>query len=128
MNHLFVYGTLRPGFTNPAAQLLHASADHLGPARIRGLLYRIAHYPGLVPSQATEDHWVKGDLYLLHSPDSTYAALDEYEGEEYRRTVLPVQFPSGAWQEASVYLYTQDLAGKPLIPSGDCLVPWNNDL
>ena len=122
-HHLFVYGTLRQGQQNSAAQLLHHSANHLGPACARGLLYRIAHYPGFVPSNGTEDHWVRGDLYVLHSPESTYSALDQYEGDEYRRTVLPVELALGSWIEASVYVYTQDVTGKVCILSGDYLVP-----
>lgn len=124
--HLFVYGTLRQAFQNPAAQHLHNSADHIGQARVRGRLYRIARYPGFLPSQSEND-WVHGDVYHLHSPELTYTELDKYEGcspddpppHEYRRATITVLLDSGAWLEACVYIYALEITGKQRIMSGD---------
>ena len=54
-DRLFVYGTLMRGFDHPMAKLLSANADFLGPARCRGRLYLIKHYPGLVLSDDPAD-------------------------------------------------------------------------
>jgi gamma-glutamylcyclotransferase (GGCT)/AIG2-like uncharacterized protein YtfP len=121
-NHLFVYGTLRPGFDNQAARLLHQSADYLGPARVRGKLYEIADYPGLVHCANAEDSWVHGDVYVLHSPAQTYDVLDKYEGNEYCRSVLSIELSASGWIEACVYVYTADIGGKQRIASGNYLV------
>jgi gamma-glutamylcyclotransferase (GGCT)/AIG2-like uncharacterized protein YtfP len=126
--HLFVYGTLRHGTTNEVSQLLHSSADRVARGRARGQLYLVGDYPGFVPSE-TESDWVYGDVYRLNSPELTYSELDRYEGcspddpqpHEYSRSLMPVLLDSGAWIEASVYLYTRDTEGKSRIISGDYL-------
>lgn len=124
--YLFVYGTLRYGAENQAANLLRQSGHHLGRGRARGQLYMLGHYPGFVPSDIQTD-WVVGDVYRLYSPELTYRELDKYEGcapgdplpHEYRRSFISVLLDSGAWIEAAAYVYVQDLAGKPRIHSGD---------
>lgn len=126
--YLFVYGTLRRGTDNPASQRLHNSSDYIGHARARGRLYKIAHYPGFVPSD-DPDAWVHGDVYLLRSPETTLLELDKYEGcsvydlppHEYRRSVLSVLLDSGDWLEAFVYIYTRGVIQEQLLSSGDYL-------
>src|SRR5205085_1555781 len=101
-DHLFVYGTLMRGFDHPMAQLLSRGADFVGEARCRGRLYRVKHYPGLVPSQHADDV-VFGELYRLRSPAELLREFDIYEacGEgfaeptEYVRRMLPVACDDG---------------------------------
>ena len=81
---LFVYGTLKTGFDNRWAKALGESATLLGPARLRGRLYRVAHYPGLKRS-ARGNSWVVGELFRLHNPRKLLQALDRYEGERFKR-------------------------------------------
>ncbi len=124
--NLFVYGTLRRNATNRHAALLHRAARFLGEAKMRGRLYRIAHYPGLVCSNGGDD-WVCGDVYQLRAPAAMFRALDEYEGcgpgnplpQEFRREVRPVLLDSGEWIRAYVYSYAGDVADKRRIPSGE---------
>jgi gamma-glutamylcyclotransferase (GGCT)/AIG2-like uncharacterized protein YtfP len=54
-DRLFVYGTLMRGFDHPMARLLSRSADFLSPARCRGRLFLVKHYPGLVLSDDPAD-------------------------------------------------------------------------
>jgi gamma-glutamylcyclotransferase (GGCT)/AIG2-like uncharacterized protein YtfP len=122
---LFVYGTLMRGFDHPMAQLLSRSADFLGPARCRGRLYLIKHYPGLVPSADPADV-VFGELYRLRQPDALLREFDMYEacGEgfaaptEYIRQMLPVTLEDGAASEAWTYIYNWPVSGLPRIASG----------
>lgn len=96
--------------------------------RIRGKLYRVAHYPGFVPTEA-EGEWVHGDLFLLHTPELMFSELDRYEGcapgdplpHEYRRCLIPVLLNFGTWLHAFVYIYAAYIVGKPIISSGDYL-------
>ena len=129
---LFVYGTLRPGIgtrQGEAAQAfarLDAGCRWLGPASIRGRLYRIDWYPGLVidPTAAP----VTGDLCLLHRPDELLPFLDAYEEagptfpapQEYRRERHIVTGPEGP-AEAWVYVYARPVAGLELIEGGGWL-------
>src|SRR5512141_1702696 len=114
---LFVYGTLMRGFDNPMARLLARSADFLGPAQCRGRLHQVAHYPGLVLSDAAEDV-VFGELFRLCQPAALLREFDMYEacGEgfaeptEYLRRMLPVTGDDGTVGEAWTYIYNWPVA------------------
>jgi len=122
---LFVYGTLMRGFDHPMAQLLSRSADFLGPARCRGRLYLVKHYPGLVLSGDADDV-VFGELFRLRQPAELLREFDMYEacGEgfaeptEYRRQTLAVTGDDGAVSEAWTYVYNWPVDGLPRIASG----------
>lgn len=124
--NLFVYGTLRRSAAHPMHALLRETASLLGDARVRGVLYRVAAYPGLVLDSAAG--WVQGELYRVRSLD-VLARLDDYEGagpldpepHEYRRIRTVVQQRSGPEQEAWLYEYAWPTAGFPIIASGDFL-------
>jgi gamma-glutamylcyclotransferase (GGCT)/AIG2-like uncharacterized protein YtfP len=124
-NLLFVYGTLMRGFDHPMAQLLSRGADFLGPARCRGRLYLVKHYPGLVLSEDADDV-VFGDLFRLRQPDELLREFDMYEacGEgfaaptEYVRQRLAVTGDDGAPSEAWTYVYNWPVEGLPRIASG----------
>src|SRR4051794_6778720 len=45
---LFVYGTLLPGQAPPAMRDLIARMSDLGPATVRGRLYDLGAYPGII--------------------------------------------------------------------------------
>ena len=122
---LFVYGTLMRGFDHPMAQLLSRSADFLGPARCRGRLYLIKHYPGLMLADDAADV-AFGELYRLRQPVELLREFDMYEacGEgfaeptEYIRRMLPVTLADGAVSEAWTYIYNWPVAHLPRIASG----------
>ncbi len=122
---LFVYGTLMRGFDNPMAQLLSRRADFIGEAQCRGRLYRIAHYPGLVLSDAAAEV-VVGELYRLRQPAELLREFDMYEacGEgfaeptEYIRQMLAVTRADGAVSEAWTYIYNWPVTNLPPIASG----------
>lgn len=124
---LFVYGTLRPGFSHPMARFLSQTARHLGVAKARGQLYRLGRYPGLVESTSESD-WVLGDLYEL--PDDggeTLARLDEYEDIEspqpayFERRITRVTLASGEEVDASIYWFRGPVNKEDRIVSGDWL-------
>ncbi len=124
-NLLFVYGTLMRGFEYPMAQLLSRSADFLGPARCRGRLYLVKHYPGLVLSDVADDV-VFGELFRLRQPAALLREFDMYEacGEgfaeptEYLRQRLAVAGDDGTVSEAWTYVYNWPVDGLPRIASG----------
>lgn len=120
---LFVYGTLRPGGGAPIE--ISALLRHIGPARGRGRLYRVADYPGVVADPAGEA--VIGDLYAIEDA-AALAAIDAYEEcgpddplpHEYARVAITVETDAGpvaAW----TYLYARDSTGLTRIAGGDFL-------
>ena len=127
-DRLFVYGTLMRGFDHPMAKLLSRSADFLGPARCRGRLYLVKHYPGLVLSDDPADI-VFGELYRLRARDELLHEFDMYEacGEnfpqptEYIRAMLPIALDDGSAAEAWTYIYNWPVTKLPRIASGKFL-------
>lgn len=123
-DRLFVYGTLMRNSHHALARELKQHATYDGPARFNGRLYRITHYPGVIPSSAPED-WVFGDLYTLHDPE-LLKDLDRYEGcgpedpppTQYLRERRTVTLSNGPSVETWIYIYNRPVAGLQRIVSG----------
>jgi gamma-glutamylcyclotransferase (GGCT)/AIG2-like uncharacterized protein YtfP len=94
---LFVYGTLRG---DPS---LARHAAFLGEAVVNGTLYAFGRYTGIVvPSERR----VGGELYEVVPEEwpRLIERFDEYEGDEYRRTIVDASLPSGGSVRAWVYV------------------------
>ncbi len=126
---LFVYGSLRSGFRNPAYQYLTKYFHLLGEAVVKGKFYDKGEYPVAVP--ATDDSFINGELYESNNPEEFAWAidqLDDYEGLNveagenplYKREVVTV-FQNGEATEAWIYWYNGSVAGMKEIASGDVL-------
>jgi gamma-glutamylcyclotransferase (GGCT)/AIG2-like uncharacterized protein YtfP len=74
----FVYGSLRKGGGNDMYHFLAAKSTYLGMARVRGILYQLGDYPGLVLEDSA-DVWAVRELFALTDADQTFTALDAYE-------------------------------------------------
>jgi gamma-glutamylcyclotransferase (GGCT)/AIG2-like uncharacterized protein YtfP len=123
VRHLFAYGTLlgdrRPAGIARAAERLAA----FGPATVRGRLYDLGEYPGLVLDPAASE--VHGTVFTVPD-DAVLAALDAYEGFEpddparslFVRTRVAATVPDGRALDCFVYVYNRDPAGAPVIASG----------
>jgi len=72
-------------------------------------------YPGMIASPGAN---VVGVLYFDVSP-TDMAALDAFEGTEYRRDAVRVVLESGEAVEAGTYIYLlpQKLSGSPWLPA-----------
>jgi len=81
---VFVYGTLRRGGSN---HFRMAQAQFVAAGAVRGKLYRIDWYPGFVADETAGR--VVGEIYMVDA--ETIAALDEFEGSEYRRVRIAVE-------------------------------------
>jgi gamma-glutamylcyclotransferase (GGCT)/AIG2-like uncharacterized protein YtfP len=127
--YLFVYGTLRRDPTGKTHPLLTGAAQFVGAARCQGRLYRIADYPGLVPSDNSRDV-VLGEAYKLEQPALLLPRLDDYEGcgprfsrpTEYVRRLQKVRLDDATILAAWAYLYNRGIAGLTGIESGDILL------
>jgi gamma-glutamylcyclotransferase (GGCT)/AIG2-like uncharacterized protein YtfP len=114
------YGTLRPGGGALERLGIAGRVTHLGPCVVRGDLYAVSWYPGLVKG----DRLAKGDL--IDVPDELVPMLDEFEGwfpdrpeqSEYVRVVARL-FDPGC--EAWVYLWRGPVSDGVLVPHGDWL-------
>ncbi|MDX2166461.1 MAG: gamma-glutamylcyclotransferase family protein [Deltaproteobacteria bacterium] len=108
--HLFVYGTLQDAGVR--AELLGTDrARVVARGTVRGMLYHLGEYPGLVASD--EDARVPGLIVELSA--DALARLDRYEGTDeglYGRERVAVACDDGVQREAWVYRYLRSIAGK----------------
>lgn len=110
---VFVYGTLRAGGSN---HFRMSDAVPLGPGTVRGRLYRVDWYPALLldPDAGA----VCGELYLV--PHDALAALDAFEGAEYRRVrVAVIPENGGDAAEAWIWEYLEPVDESRRITHGD---------
>jgi len=123
---LFVYGTLRPGFDHPMARYLATRARHLGTGLVRGMLFHLGRYPGVVEAAAEKDQ-VRGDVFeLSRDAEATLRALDDYETLEsptpayFERQLTDVCMDTGETLRAWIYWYRGDISTTAhRIQSGD---------
>lgn len=130
MERLFVYGTLRRGFSNPGREILELHGEHVAMATVRGHLYEVQGLPALVVDDGAGP--VAGELYrLTREPGVALARLDAYEGVghggPYERVLAPVSTPSDASLEAWVYAWHQPVEDGARIQSGDYLETLGSD-
>lgn len=126
IDHLFVYGTLRPAARHALQAALQRHARWLGAGWVAGRLYDLGRYPGLVPDIRAGA--VHGDVYRLREQRALLRALDRYEGcgprmprpREYRRETVQVHFGRRRLR-AWVYVYNRPVAGLRTVAGGDYL-------
>jgi len=104
ITHLFVYGTLAPGKRNH--HIMQGIDGNWQAASMRGSLFTegwgAAHdCPGVVPS--ANGGTIKGLLFTSDKLPQFWQMLDEFEGQDYRRAVVPVSLYSGERLDACVY-------------------------
>ncbi len=117
---LFVYGTLRRGL-----RLHHhmGDASYLCEARLKGQLYDIDYYPGLIIDPNA--NWVTGELFAVD--DLILTRLDAVEGydphsptsSDYLRQEVTVLKPNDEEFSVLTYTYNHPVQGLSRIDSGD---------
>lgn len=111
---VFVYGTLRRGGSNAFRM---DGAGFVAAGTVDGRLYRIDWYPGIVLDPAAGP--VRGDLFRV-APDQL-AALDMFEGPEYRRVETVIATDGGGCETAWVWEWILPADESARIPGGDWL-------
>lgn len=122
---LFVYGTLMQSFDTSMNRYLQRHARFLGAAVVKGRLYDLGRYPGLLLDEVS-GRSVSGHVYTLSRPQEVLPVLDRYEGYdpsrpeagEYRRTRINLRC-EGQVLSCWVYLYNADVHGLSEITSGN---------
>jgi gamma-glutamylcyclotransferase (GGCT)/AIG2-like uncharacterized protein YtfP len=126
---LFVYGSLRSGFRNPAYQYLTQYFHLLGEAVVKGKFFDKGPHPVAIPT--TDESYINGELYLFNNPDEfkwVIEQLDDYEGLNveahetplYKRELVTV-FKEGVSSQAWIYWYNGSVEGMKEITTGDVL-------
>ncbi len=127
--NLFVYGSLRSGFRNPAYEYITRYFNCGGEAVVKGKFYDKGEYPVARPT--TEEQFIQGELYSMHTPDEfswAFMQLDDYEGVHveagetalYKRELVDV-YQNGKTLQAWIYWYNMDVSGFAEIETGDVM-------
>ena len=123
--YLFSYGTLQPGLAPaeiaPVVQKLH----RVGRAYVRGVLYDLGSYPGLVLGESGMKVW--GQVFALPADAVALRQLDEYEEfdpsdparSQFIRTRCLSVLESGREVATWIYVYNRDPGTAPVIANGD---------
>lgn len=111
----FVYGTLRRGGSN---HFRMAGAEFVAAATVKGRLYQIDWYPGLI-CDATGDE-ITGEIYQVSA--GLMEKLDAFEGPEYRRVRVLATLPDGSQREPWLWEWLGPCDESRRIMSGDWLL------
>jgi gamma-glutamylcyclotransferase (GGCT)/AIG2-like uncharacterized protein YtfP len=119
--YVFVYGTLRRGEVNDINRLRPAPT-FLGLARIRGALYDLGPYPGVILGG---EGWVQGEAYAISSELEQQLDLIEevapVPSGEYARRHLDVDVAGRALSCLVYEIAGARVLGCPRIAGGDWL-------
>ncbi len=126
-NNLFVYGSLRSGFKNPAYEYITQYFTYAGEALIKGQFYDAGTHP--VAIATSNEDMIVGELYTLNNTEDfswAFEQLDDYEGVHveagetplYKRAIVQV-FQENKIIDAWVYWYNGSIEGLPKIETGD---------
>lgn len=126
---LMVYGTLHPRLAPERLSDITGRMKLVGPATVRGRLYSLGRFPGLVLDPA--GRLVHGYVFELPPGPEVLTRLDRYEGYEasmpdrslfVRVSCEPLDALGGSLS-AWVYVYNQPLDGAAEVASGNWIDP-----
>ncbi len=127
---LFVYSSLRSGFQHPAYNYISKYFTLASDAITKGKLYDVDGVIVGIPTE--ENHFIKGELYLIKEPAEfswAIGQLDDYEGVKpdednpvpsFTRAVSTILIGDST-EKAWVYWYNQPVLNGNFIESGDIL-------
>ncbi len=126
---IFVYGSLRSGFRNPAYEYIIRYFKYSGEALVKGKFFDAGTHPVAQPT--IDEHFILGELYTMNSEDEfswAFEQLDDYEGLHvevgeiplYKRSLVEV-FQNSETQIAWIYWYNKNTEGMPEIETGDVM-------
>ena len=126
---IFVYGSLRSGFRNPAYEYLTRYFKYCGEAQVKGKFFDSGSHPVALPSN--EDHFILGELYSMQNAEEfswAFEQLDDYEGLNveageiplYKRSLVEV-FQNGKTTTAWIYWYNRSVEDMAEIETGDVM-------
>src|SRR5829696_6979985 len=121
---LFAYGTLQPGLAPTAMRDLVERFRPVGRATVRGKLYHLGAYPGLILEP--DAGLVHGQVLEMPDEPLLWRRLDSYEGfapdaperSLFRRVRCSARRADGTEVQCWTYVYNGDVRRAATIPSG----------
>ena len=123
--YLFVYGTLKAGHAPTEIADAVEKLQHVGKAKVRGVLFDLGEYPGAVLNPASPQE-VSGEVFELPPDPTVLHQLDEYEGFDpaspdqslFLRVRQPVALDSGGTLPCWIYTYNRDPGSARIVAHG----------
>lgn len=122
---VFVYGTLRRGFSNRGRDILDLHGELLAQASVAGRLFDLGDFPAMVEPETRKDR-VSGEVYrLTKNPERALERLDRYEGARganplpYERRDVEAELADGTEARAWAYIWTDDVEAFERVPDDD---------
>jgi gamma-glutamylcyclotransferase (GGCT)/AIG2-like uncharacterized protein YtfP len=109
MDKLFVYGTLKPGFSNNF--ILTDIGGHFFKATLWGFQFdkkweKETGYPGLIKTKSTDK--VEGFVFVSKNLSKYWDALDIFETKAYQRIETPIELEDNSKTIAFVYIINSE--------------------
>lgn len=107
------------------SRFLSRHSEYVSRGCIKGRLYKISWFPGVVLSDSSSDK-VYGTVFKLYDTETTFQVLDEYEGFDVKkpddslfiRETTTVILENKTSLTAWVYVYNQAISDAHRIYSG----------
>lgn len=104
MEKLFIYGSLQPG--GPNNHIMEKIGGDWAPATVKGHLKEAGWgadigFPGIMIDESGDE--VKGYIFSSDNLGSHWDGLDDFEGDGYRRILVPATLEDG--KQVEVYIY-----------------------
>ena len=123
--HIFIYGTLRPGLAPDEIACAVEKLRIVGEGSVRGVLYDLGEYPGAVVSAAAHSR-IHGMVFELPEDADVLRELDRYEGFNpeavaeslFVREEQMVELLDGHALSCWIYVYNFEPVGARIIPEG----------
>ena len=125
--YIFVYGTLRDDIKNSNHQLIAKYTQYIGFGFVKGKLYRISWYPGVILERSRKNK-VYGKIYQIKKPfnKKLLKIVDNYEEcsnkfprpHEFTRAITTA-YLNGIKLKVWIYTYNLETKGLEAIESGD---------
>jgi gamma-glutamylcyclotransferase (GGCT)/AIG2-like uncharacterized protein YtfP len=118
-DRLFIYGTLHPHRAPGEIRDAVKRLTPLGKGTVRGTLYDLGDYPGLVLGGAAPAK-IAGEVFTLPSDPGTLACLDDYEefrpsdpeNSLFKRIKTTVTLADGTKRLCWVYVYNHPVEAE----------------
>jgi gamma-glutamylcyclotransferase (GGCT)/AIG2-like uncharacterized protein YtfP len=123
VRQVFAYGTLKRGFSRFHLPVLARLRRRVEPAELRGTLYDLGTYPGLV---LQGEGTVKGEVHLFADIEQALGVLDRLEGylgdgnpaNLFRRQLVEARDRRGRRRRCWTYVYAGRTSELQHIDSG----------
>jgi gamma-glutamylcyclotransferase (GGCT)/AIG2-like uncharacterized protein YtfP len=120
-DYLFAYGTLIPGCEPAHMNAICSRMECIGEGTVRGLLYDLEHYPGVVEGEGI----VVG--VVVRVPHDAWPTMDAYEGCPgpgggeglFRRIMTRATLNEGRELDCWLYVYSRAVRGRRIVLTGD---------